>query len=148
MTQIETMYPDTQDCTCKVCKNYCRRPCWPTPNEAKKLIEAGYAKRLMRDWWVGNFNGGGGDVYIICPASPGYSGCASPERPVNGCVFFNAKGLCDLHHAGLKPKEGRAVHHIKENKRAVMTLHEAVARTWDTDDGRLVVGLWDREESK
>lgn len=135
-------------CSCRVCKDMCNRACWPTPDEAAALIDAGYIDKLMLDVWVGGFDGDYKDCYIVCPATPGHAGGWAPGLGPdasfadffgyglqNGCVMQTSKGLCSLHDKGLKPIEGRVAHHGKDS----VNLHEAVARTWNNDKGRAVV---------
>jgi hypothetical protein len=71
----------SQACDCSTCVNMClRRPCWPTPAEAKAIIDAGFAGELMLDFWSGIPGKPKGeerteedyrDVYILCGAVVG-----------------------------------------------------------------------------
>lgn len=79
-----------------------RRPCWPTPDEAKRIKDAGFGDRLMIDYWVESPT----DIKIECPAIVGYEGLNAPFIPVGRCTFLK-DGLCELHDLGLKPLEGR-----------------------------------------
>lgn len=132
-------------CSCADCKSMCRRPCWPLPREVKALIEAGHADRLMLDYWEGDFHDDEHDrVYIPCGANPGHERCTAPESISllrTGCVFQSKNGLCELHTCGLKPIEGRLAHHDMDNS---SDIHEAVARAWDTEEGRAIVTRWAR----
>lgn len=123
-------------CACETCQSYCaRRPCWPTPEEADKILDAGFARRLMRDWWVDEPY-----VYIICPANEGCGGEDAPSWPSpSPCLLFK-NGLCELHGLGLKPFEGRAAHHDNDGS----TVHKDVADTWRTTKGKEVVERWQR----
>lgn len=39
-------------CSCTTCKNMCKQsPCFPTPEEVEKLIDAGYKDQLMASYW-------------------------------------------------------------------------------------------------
>jgi hypothetical protein len=137
--------PEPPACACNECKGYCYRPCWPTPADARRLIDAGYGERLMLDWWVSSPD----DVELLCPASPGCEGSRAPEvsmfdffsggDPFRGCVFQDGNGLCGLHAPNLKPTEGRLAHHTDDGS---LNVHEAVAALWDTDEGRAVVAEW------
>jgi len=145
LSQFEPSAP----CSCRVCKGMCKRACWPTPQEAQALLDAGYADRLMLDAWIGGFDDSYEDVYIVCPSTPGYCGGLAPGLGddfnwmdvfgdgalANGGCVMQKNGLCMLHDKGLKPIEGRVAHHSKDSD----NLHEAVARTWDSDVGRAVV---------
>jgi hypothetical protein len=130
---------DSPPCNCATCVAMCRRPCWPTPPEVDKLIDAGFGPRLMEDYWSGGFKAHDNDVPIICPANPGYEGERAGWDMRLGCVLQDpATGYCALHDLGLKPLEGRVAHHDGNSE----GVHEAVARTWDTDEGRRVTQRW------
>lgn len=144
---------DSPPCSCSTCQSMCKRPCWPTPSEVLKLIEAGHAHKLMLDYWVGNFGPEkySFDTMVVCPANPGKESISIADGGIfsffdffgdsggicSGCVF-QVEGLCSLHDAHLKPAEGRVAHCQVKNT----DLHEQVARTWDTDEGRAVVIKW------
>ncbi len=134
------------ECSCSLCVAACKRPCWPTPAEVLKLIEAGFAKQLMLDYWHADEN-----ISILCPANPGYEGCSAPEISIfdilsgynplkSGCIFLEDK-KCKLHDLKLKPIEGRLT--LCCQKQDGQKLHKAVADTWDTDEGRNVVAQWE-----
>lgn len=129
--------PDYPSCTCDICRDMCKRSCWPTPEEAERLIDAGYAHKLMRDWWDRD------DrlpyTEILCPASLGREGGVAPSWVMDPCVFWNG-GLCDLHVPGLKPVEGR----VTGCKGEWGKIHGQVAATWATAKGREVVKRWMR----
>jgi Fe-S-cluster containining protein len=129
MTKVEAFRlineePDTT-CACGQCQEMCKnRPCWPTPDEAKKLIEAGYGSRLMDDYWVGE-----PDIHLLCPAIKGFEGKGAPWSPYGKCTFLTDEGLCEIHH--MKPVEGRkAMHQGKYNN----GIHQAVAVLWEYYD--------------
>lgn len=140
-------------CSCDECKASCRRPCWPTPTEARGLIELGYASWMMRDYWVGTYTYDeatevyiDSNIYIICPAAKGSEGRTAPFwLEFEGCVLQTKNGLCSIHDSGFKPYEARVVGHdtIDEDR----TLHEEVAMMWDSEEGRAVVDLWGRTVS-
>lgn len=122
------------ECSCQQCKDMCKLPCWPTPEEADRLIENGYADKMMLDYWVRQ----GGDILLICPAEKGSEkGDASYLRN-NGCVMQDEKGLCKLHDNGLKPIEGR----VTSSHSPMDDLHEAVAFSWDNDFGKSIIEKW------
>ena len=125
-------------CTCEKCVAACEhRPCWGTPREIKKLIKEGYANRLMEDWWAATPN-----IIIISPACEGHGGLRAPDGilPVFGrCVFLDSNNLCEIH--AQKPEEGRDVFGCRETPN-VFAVHEAVAMTWDSSEGRRIVKMW------
>jgi hypothetical protein len=136
MDKMLEKYQDSPPCACDKCKSCCQRPCWGTPSEIQKLIDAGF-NRLMYDYWVRS-NEEGGDIDIICPALKGYENRAAPFWPEGQCTFQDENGLCELHDLGLKPLEGRVVH----CKASFPSLHEDVAMTWDTEEGKAIVSLF------
>lgn len=130
----------TNACSCDVCKDQCKRPCWGTPSDTVALLDAGYAKRLMLDYWVGDGRNGD-DIRLISPALTGYEGRSAPFCPKGVCVFQRADGLCELHDLGLKPQEGCEAHHSSESEDGYK-LHQRVAKLWDNDEGDKVVAQW------
>lgn len=122
----------------------CRRPCWGTPEDIEKIMDAGYSHRLMSEFWA-NAKEGQIDIDFPAPAIKGYEGKKSPFWPKSdeGCTFWNEDGLCDLHDLGLKPIEGRLANCKSEDN--MQGVHEEVARTWDTDKGRAVLARWVKE---
>lgn len=156
---LETL-PVTE-CACSDCAAACKRPCWPTPAEAQALIDAGHAKRLMLDWWIGSTKDEPDPnverVGILCGANPGHEGQLAPETSnllglvglllghsplATGCTFFEA-GLCTLHDAGLKPSEGKLSMPCKPDYSP--NLHVELAKTWETPEGYAVVEAWRKE---
>ena len=127
-------------CTCKECVGMCKkRPCWGTPEEIEKLIDMGYAHRLMRDYWVGGFDDHKeGDVDIVSPAIVGYCGISAPSWPKGRCTFLNKEDRCEIYE--LRPIEARVAHHNQTRG-----IHADVAREWDTYTGRRVAGRWRSE---
>lgn len=132
---------ELESCTCKECRAMCRQPCWPTPDEARALIKAGYGHRLMTDYWVMDKML---DVYVICPASPGYEGGRAPFLG-KGCVFQMESDLCELHDPGLKPIEARLSCACEEesgiSRKEVMEL-------WNNDESQELVEEWERYYAK
>lgn len=127
-------------CACDKCKEMCRRPCWPTPHGAKKLLDAGYANRLMLDWWVGEGRHEGNDIEILCPAIKGYEGKLAPSYPRGQCAFQDENGLCELHDLKLKPLEGILTRHDDELDN--VALHKKIAFKWNTDIGEDLIARW------
>jgi hypothetical protein len=129
-------------CTCERCKDMCRRRvCWPTPEQAERIINAGFADRMMLDYWEGNQR-----IYIVAPASKGNEAAVSPWWPGGPCCLQGEDGLCQIHSLGLKPVEAMVAYcgdsGDKEKEAAYDELHEAVAMDWDSAKGRKVVKLW------
>lgn len=129
--------PDTE-CQCDKCKSFCRRPCWPLPQEAQAIIDAGYGRRLMIDRWSADSKHKE-DIFILCPANPGYEGKTAPFNPMQGCTFYDDSGLCELHNAKLKPIEGRKSHHKNNSPRET---HVLIVETWDEDNAKDLIKTW------
>ncbi len=129
-------------CACDICKGFCRRrPCWPTPDEARRLIDKGYADRLMVDYWSGDgFDGG--DIYLLCPAIVGHEQNIAPFMPVGRCTFLTDNELCELHDPGLKPIEGRiaSCKFELDSKKE----HWKVVATWNNKNSQDFVDKWRR----
>lgn len=128
-------------CACEECQAMCRRrPCWPTPFDAEKIIAAGMADRLMLDWWYDNAQDT--TVYVLTPAISGRERGQSPAIPTGACTFLNQSGLCDLHDLGLKPTEGRE---SLCRDRTAPDLHEQVANSWNSNTAQSNVEAWEKE---
>lgn len=114
-------------CSCQVCKDMCKNPCIPVPEEAEKLIQAGYGSRLTNRLVFDSRTYE--DVEILVPANPGFE----------GCTFRTLDGLCELHSLDLKPLEGRLANH---NTPSGYGLNEYVKSRWNCDLGREIVTKW------
>lgn len=110
------------------------RPCWPTPDEAKAIIEAGLGDRLMLDYWESD----DGPINIVSPAIQGRESDHAPFFPHGQCTFLKG-GRCELHDLGLKPVEGRLAHH---DGRGGEALHEAVAESWRNEQSQAFADTW------
>lgn len=132
------------ECSCSMCVEMCKHQiCWGTPHEIQRLIELGYMNRLMRDYWVGNFvepepeflSKDYYDVHIICPAEIGEEGGFASSWHGKPCTFLTPDNKCEIHVQ--KPTEGRKA--ICRETNIPFRVHEYVARTWDTPEGRKIV---------
>lgn len=91
-------------CACERCKGMCAgSTCLPTPDEARRLIRAGYATRLATYHFAG--------LSFVGPAPAGREGALNLTHTRYGACTFFREGLCELHDKGLKPLEGRIAHH-------------------------------------
>jgi len=134
-----------KSCQCESCKSACKsRPCWPTPDDAKKLIKAGFGYALMLDWWADEDENPDHIIYLLCPAVVGYAKAQSPFIPEGRCVFLDENDLCLLHDLGLKPYEGRRSNH-DESQEVRGDRHEAIATGWDNEDALNLVKAWCKE---
>lgn len=130
-------------CSCPKCVKMCEhRPCWPTAEEASRLIDADYGPRMMNDYWVG---GGGedndSDIQIISPAKFGYEGKYAPFWPTGRCSLLTDEGKCPLHDLGLKPLEARVAD--CKSKTDDQDVRKFIVGTWNTEVGRAVVKKWE-----
>jgi hypothetical protein len=131
---LEHKYPDSPPCTCDICRSYCKRPGWWTVEEAKKVIRAGYANRMMLE---------------IAPEltfgvlSPAFIGCegdiALKIYSHKGCTFLK-NGLCELHGSGLMPLECRFCHHVRFGQG--QQCHLDIEKDWHTPEGQRLVRTW------
>lgn len=128
-------------CACEECQAMCqRRPCWPTPIDAARLIEAGYADRLMIDWWFDRV--ASKTVFILTPAIAGRESSEAPAQPSGRCTFLDEQNLCQLHALNLKPTEGQLA--LCQN-RTPEGLHEQIGTTWDTVEARELIEQWEAD---
>lgn len=127
-------YPPSEPCSCAVCVSYCRRPGWWTVEEAARVMEAGYASRMMLEISPDRSYG---------VLSPAFKGCelrfASEEYAARGCTFLS-EGLCELHGSGLMPLECRFCHHERPGQGP--RCHADIGREWNTAAGRALVVRW------
>lgn len=130
------------ECSCYECKECCKRPCWGTPEDIQKIIDAGLGHRLMLDLW-GN-NSKGENTFIPCPALKGSEGQNYPNFPryEEGCTFWTAEGKCELHERGLKPTEGRLTSCKRPELSEDPTLHKEIYQTWETEEGEALANKW------
>jgi hypothetical protein len=137
-SKLETL--KESECRCNICQSMCKRPCWGTPDDIQKIIDAGYEDRLMKDFWGSSQEG---NIYILSPALKGSESKASPFFPESelGCTFFDC-GKCQLHNKKLKPTEGKLASCTESEYKTDPTVHELVALKWDTDKGRKMVKDW------
>ena len=131
LRKMEEMAKHVPSCSCDECVRMCERPCWPTPDEAQRLIDAGYGNKLMLDYWAASAN-----VYLLCPAERGREGGNASFIPRNGCTLLK-NGRCTIHNV-CKPLEGRVASHDGKHD----GVHQSVAALWDTDKGRSIVAAW------
>lgn len=90
-------------CKCHQCRKQCAHPCIGTPDDMVRIAAAGYKDRLNEISWETGITFGLCNQPIIMVA-PVY------DQAKKSCTFFT-NGLCELHHLGLKPTEGKLSHH-------------------------------------
>lgn len=120
------------DCKCEQCKNQCRTPCLGTPEDIKKLIDAGYEESLMATQWAVGLVLGKLDYTIPM--------VQAIQKENGWCIFYD-NGLCTLHNLNLKPTEGRLSHHSIKPENYVFSkgLAYNVAKEWLSNDNRQIV---------
>jgi hypothetical protein len=130
--------PQTE-CKCEKCQSYCNyRPCWGTVEEIEKLINAGYANRLMLDFYS---NKNIDNSLIIVPALKGYEGKKTPFNPIGICTFYNEiTGLCEIHD--LKPIEGKISNHDDKKELKTLDVHAILIEDWLTLEGKSLIERW------
>lgn len=142
-TVEELLRNEPPACSCKTCRMNCLIPCWGTPDQMRRIMDAGYADRLSPDVVLSDHA-----VWMLQPAAKGYEGKNAPltafeHADAGGCTFWDLDGqmLCALHDAGLKPLEGRMSHHHPMYSNADW-IRGYIASKWDTDEGRQLVAEW------
>lgn len=127
------------ECKCNLCKKQCATPCLGTPEDIKKLIDAGYKEKLsITDWYVGMIF-----KEINFPIT-----MVQALQTNNGCVFLE-NGLCTLHSLNLKPTEGRLSHHSVDiaNFSFKKSLGWNVAKEWnDPKNNELITWIFNQME--
>lgn len=123
------------ECDCDVCSQMCHTPCCGTPEDIKRLIDAGYSSRLMLDDLPG------GET-MLKPALKDFEGGRAPwqVRSVQGCTFWK-QGKCELHNLGLKPVQGRMANHSnseEDHEKIEIYLNQA----WETCEAKDVLEKW------
>lgn len=155
---------------CKVGIGYCyHRPCWGTPEEFDKILDAGYASKVQLEFWH-QASLGIDNILILAPAvhlevgagdfdifnilfgddnktprsereyqSEHNGGKVANMDPLGKCAMLTEDNLCELHSKGLKPVEGRDSCCKVDPDR---DSHKGIALLWDTDYGKSVVEKW------
>lgn len=127
------------ECSCEKCQSMCHAPCCGSVEDFEKLIESGYADRLMYDDIDDISNSG----KMLKPALKGYEGKKTPWETSSkkGCTFWK-KGKCELHNLGLKPIQGKlAIHNgndgIYSNEYAALS-----KKDWESPRGISLIEKW------
>ena len=129
------------ECDCDKCSFMCHGPCCGTPEDMKKLIEHGYAKRLSCDDWEPK-------PYILKPSLKGYEGKTQPweTHSLKGCTFWK-DGKCELHALGLKPTQGKLAHH-EETEEQRLEIQNFIIKSWKGEKAKEVIKLWKEKNEK
>lgn len=146
-------------------------PCMGTVDDIEKLIDAGYAKYLMLDWWTGadttkeiveGFLGEKSnkkntknpfteDILYLIPAIEGFQGKKAPFAKSGTCNLL-INNQCSLHDKGLKPIQGQsACCKIKKvfvddlNQEHDLDERIPILHTWNTWRGKALIERWSEE---
>jgi len=158
ITSAYDSFSTIPSCTCENCQNMCRRPCWPLPHEAARMIAAGHADMMTDDYYTlyddklsEELSQDAIEVRVL---RPGKEFTSTKEDDV-WCKFHDrVTKMCKLHEAGLKPFEGRTAIHSgglpKRVKRSPGGLRprDKITLAWHTLSGRRVIELWKRKVTK
>jgi hypothetical protein len=127
-------YPPSEPCGCKVCQGYCVRPGWWTVAEAARVIDAGYADRMMLELSPDRSFG------VLSPAFKGCEAGFALEFYANqGCTFLQSE-RCELHGTGFQPLECRFCHHDRPGMG--QKCHTDLEQDWHTAAGQELVEKW------
>ncbi len=131
---LEQKYPSSKPCSCEICLNYCQRPGWWTVDEAARVIDAGYAGRMMLELSPELTFG------VLSPAFKGNEGYVALQIFAGqGCTFL-WDGRCELHGTDLQPLECRYCHHTRRGLGE--QCHSAIEKDWYTEEGQKLVIRW------
>src|SRR5688572_24414820 len=142
-------------------------PCIGTVEDAERLIDAGYAKNLMLDWWVGERrkeesisksfgldkptrlskpkkgdNPFTDDVEYLLPAIVGLEGKQATFARSGRCNLL-VDNKCSLHDKGLKPTQGQ----YACCSRSRVFIDED-GKEQDLDERLLILHTWNTQKGK
>lgn len=129
-------WKEPKTCDCSICRSMCHNsPCWPSPQEAKKLIKLGYGSRMMLTSQSHPFDRPIRTIFVISPAR---QNCGGRTNDYGKACTFQKKGLCTLHNI-CKPIEGRlAICKGPEPD----NLRDQVLLLWDNPSAQKLVEEW------
>ncbi len=112
------------NCKCQLCKSQCHTPGIGTPEDMKKIIDAGFTNKVALTIW---------DVEVRLGMTNTPTPMITPrfDKTKNACAFF-IDGLCELHDLGLKPTECKLSNHemTKSNWTPKKAIAHFVAKEW------------------
>lgn len=142
------MANNVASCTCDRCVSACyQAPGWFGLDDAEVAIDAGYAKKMMLDWWE-EHDDGDNNTYVLAPAVVGFGGRLAPDIPefpfsfgwVKGrCSLLDDKSRCTIHSTGFKPAQCRALGH------GVSLKNQDAIKPWRTKRGLALIRRWKKE---
>jgi hypothetical protein len=128
------------ECDCKKCQTMCHAPCCGSVEDFEKLIEAGFADRLMFDDLPSICDGGD----ILKPALKGHEGRQAPwgVSSLRGCTFWDC-GKCQLHESGLKPIQGKMARHDNNDAVSDADKFSHISKAdWESPRGLALIAKW------
>ena len=141
------------ECSCPKCIKLCRHaPGWMMPEEARKAIAAGFAEKLMLDYWIRSE----GNIYILGPAVRGCEANRAPNTdelfgdlpmfaamlngpPAKGVCTFFKENKCSIHTSGFKPRQCREVYGCNPQ---VGPGNTEMGLEWDNPEAQKLVREW------
>ena len=127
-------FPPSEPCSCNICRDYCQRPGWWTPEEVQRAIGAGYGKRMMLEFSPDK------TFSVLSPAFRGNEeNFAMQLYSGNGCTFLQ-NGLCELFGTGFQPLECRYCHHLRKGKG--ISCHLAIGKEWKKNSSKRIIIQW------
>jgi hypothetical protein len=132
--KLSDKYPPSEPCSCEVCLSFCVRPGWWTVEEAERVIDAGYAGRMMLEM---------APELSFGVLSPAFKGCeanfAMNIFAKDGCNFLK-DNLCELFGTGLQPLECRFCHHNRSG--LGKKCHTEIENAWNSVKGKSLIVKW------
>jgi hypothetical protein len=147
-------------------------PCMGTVEDMEKLMDYGYADKLMLDYWVGEnsvkesmskslgsnpndepskWNPFTEDIMYLVPAIKGLEGKAAPFARGGTCTLL-VDNKCSVHHLDLKPVQGRfacckqsRVFLDETGKKHDVDERINILHTWNTQKGLDLIERWKKE---
>lgn len=149
-------------------------PCLGTVEDIERLMDAGYSKNLMLDWWIGadkadntakkftsnpssseriagRNNPFNEDVPYLVPAIKGREGDSAPFARTGSCTML-INNQCSLHDIGLKPTQGQyacckvdRVYKDAQGDQLELDERIPILHTWNTQRGKDLIERWKRE---
>lgn len=140
-TYIDRLKVQPSECSCKKCQRMCHAPCCGSVEDFEKIIEAGYANRLMFDDLPSTPAAGP----FLKPALKGSEGKQAPwaTSSEEGCTFWK-EGKCELHSLDLKPIQGRLAIHNGNGKTTGEEYSSISNEDWESQRGKDLIEKWKR----
>ena len=122
---------NVSSCKCSACRMACMvSPCFGTPEDMQKLIDAGYQDRLLPTIYM---NPETLEEYpVIAPIGINFVGA------LHRCTFLDSDMNCELHDKNLKPTEGKLAYHGRDEEQNV-NLRIMICNTWNSLKGVEIV---------